>query len=143
MWLLMFLAIPAVELYLLVVVGARIGVVATVGIIVLTGIAGWSLVKRQGFATLRRIQEELGRGQIPAGEMASGVILLAAGLLLLTPGFLTDTVGFLMLVPPLRRLVALGLLRRFRARVVVGGEWEPTKGRGVVIDVDSEDIGDS
>ena len=139
MWLLLFLAVPAVELYLLVVVGSRLGIAATVGVILLTGIVGWSLVRRQGFSTLQRIQAELGSGRLPALEMASGVVLLGAGLLLITPGFLTDTVGFLMLVPPLRRVVAGGIVHRLQARVVVAGPWGPAGGEGVVIDVDAVD----
>ena len=119
MWLLLvFIVVPAVELYLLVQVGSRIGVLETIGLIVLTGMLGWMLVKTQGLQTLARIRRELGEGSLPAVEMVAGLCLLGAGLLLITPGFLTDIVGFSILVPPLRRGLARLLLRRFQLRVI-------------------------
>ena len=46
-----------------------------------------------------RVQNSPDRGEVPVGELFSGICLLAAGLLLLTPGFLTDSVGFALLYP--------------------------------------------
>ena len=121
MWLLfLFVFVPAVELYLLVRVGSRVGVGATIGLIVVTGMVGWMLAKSQGVSTLRRIQAETAAGRLPALEMVSGLCLLGAGLLLITPGFLTDAVGFLMLIPPLRRGVARWIMSRFRVQVIPG-----------------------
>ena len=124
MWLLMFIAVPAVELMLLIEVGGRIGVMATIALIVGTGVAGWSLLKYQGIATMRRIRAELQEGRVPAAEMVAGLVLLGSGLFLLTPGFLTDMVGFLMLVPAIRQTVAKGLIRRYQGRVIRPGEFK-------------------
>lgn len=122
MWLLiLFIAVPAVELYLLITIGGRIGVLATIGLIVLTGMVGWSLVKSQGLSTMRRIQREVAEGLLPATEMVSGLCLVGAGLLLITPGFLTDAVGFAGLIPPVRRGVARLLMKRFQVRVMGPG----------------------
>jgi UPF0716 protein FxsA len=149
MWLLLlFIVVPAVELYLLVVIGSRITVTATIGLIILTGFIGWKLVKMQGLATLRRIQAETAQGRLPAEEMVAGLCLLGAGLLLITPGFLTDTVGFLTLVPPLRRWVARLLMARYKLKVVgslggmgdVGGPAGPGMPDGEVIDIPAEDV---
>ena len=118
---LLFVGIPILELFLLMEVGSRIGIQLTVIMILVTGIAGWSLVKHQGLATLKRIKEKTAMGQIPAVEMVSGLCLLASGLLLITPGFLTDTVGFLLLVPLLRRKAAELLMKRFKPKVVTMG----------------------
>ena len=118
MGLLLFIAIPAVELWLLVEVGGHIGTWEVLGLILFTGVVGWSLVKQQGLATVRRIREETAQGRIPAAEMVAGLCLVAAGLLMVTPGFLTDVVGFLLLVPPIRRLLALYLMKRFKHRIV-------------------------
>ena len=136
MWLLLlFVVVPAVELYLLIVIGARMGVLATIGLIIITGMIGWSLVKAQGVSTLRRIQAETAEGRLPAVEMVAGLCLLGAGLLLITPGFLTDTVGFLALVPPLRRAVAKRLMKRFQVKVMgsagFGGPGVAAGGMGV------------
>ena len=138
MGLLLFIVIPAVELWLLIRVGGEIGTLEVLGLILLTGVTGWSLVRRQGLATVRRIREETEQGRIPAGEMVAGLCLVAAGLLLVTPGFLTDAVGFALLVPPVRRVLALYLVKRFKHRVVTarhrrgppGGD-----GGGNIIDV--------
>lgn len=124
MWLLLFIAVPAVELMLLIEVGGEIGVLATVALIVATGVAGWSLLKYQGMVTMRRIRAELHEGRVPAAEMVAGLVLLGSGLFLLTPGFLTDAVGFLMLVPAIRHAVAQGLIRRYRTRVIRPGEFQ-------------------
>jgi UPF0716 protein FxsA len=123
MWLLLFIAVPAVELALLIRVGGEIGLLATVMIIVATGVAGWSLLKLQGLQTLARIRQEMAQGQMPATEMVAGLVLLGSGLFLLTPGFLTDTVGFLMLVPTIRRAVARRLIQRYQGRIVRPGEF--------------------
>ena len=130
MGLLLFIAIPAVELWLLVEVGGRIGTWEVVGLILLTGVVGWSLVKRQGLTTVRRIKEETGQGRIPAAEMVAGLCLVAAGLLLVTPGFLTDIVGFLLLLPPVRHLLALHLMKRFKHRIMVMQQQRRPPGRG-------------
>ncbi len=144
MWLLLlFVIIPALELFLLIRVGGHLGVVATVGLIILTGMIGWILVKSQGISTLRRIQAETAAGRLPALEMVSGLCLLAAGLLLITPGFLTDTVGFLILVPPLRRALARGIMNRFRVKVVMGGPGSPGgpfPGGPEIIDIPPGDV---
>ena len=63
-----------------------------------------------------QVQNSLGRGEIPMGELFSGICLLAAGLLLLTPGFLTDSVGFALFVPGIRNILAGGAVRALSRR---------------------------
>ncbi|MGB5305945.1 MAG: FxsA family protein, partial [Gammaproteobacteria bacterium] len=75
--LLLFLLVPLVEIYLLIVVGGWIGALPTVLLVVLTAVAGAALARYQGMATLQRLQATLGRGETPAIEMLEGVILLA------------------------------------------------------------------
>lgn len=120
MWLLLFIGVPALELYLLIEVGGRIGLFYTVVLIAFTGVLGWSLVKHQGLSTRMRIHQQMSQGMLPAREMVSGLVLLAAGIVLLTPGFLTDAVGFLLLIPPVRSRVVDWLLKRFKMRMMRG-----------------------
>ncbi|TCT11905.1 UPF0716 protein FxsA [Tepidamorphus gemmatus] len=102
----LFIALPLCEIALFILVGGQIGVLATIAIVVLTAIAGATLVRRQGLATLQRARADFDAGRIPAGPMAEGLAILFAGVLLLTPGFLTDAIGFALLIPALRaRLV--------------------------------------
>jgi UPF0716 protein FxsA len=125
--LLLFLLVPLVDLALLVTVGERIGLLPTVGIVVLTAVAGSWLARREGMAAWRRVQQKLATGGVPGPELIDGVVILVAGTLLLTPGFLTDVVGLLGLFPPTRALARRGLKKRFEDAVrngsvrVVGG----------------------
>lgn len=100
--LILFIVAPLAELYVLIRVGGLIGALPTILLAVLTAIIGTVLVRQQGFAVLRRIQEQMHREEVPALEMLDGALLLMAGLLLLVPGFLTDAIGFALLVPALR-----------------------------------------
>jgi UPF0716 protein FxsA len=109
---LVFLLVPVIEIYLLVKVGSLIGAGWTVFCVVFTAVVGAWLVRLQGLGTMARVQNTLQHGELPAMEMLEGMMIFLAGALLITPGFFTDTVGFLLLVPPLRRKLALALLRR-------------------------------
>lgn len=102
---LLFTILPALELIILLRVGAHIGAGNTLFLIILTGITGASLARMQGFSVLRNIKESLNRGQMPTGEMINGVMILVGGIVLLTPGFITDAFGFILLIPWTRELI--------------------------------------
>jgi len=108
-WPLLFIIVPLVELYLIIEVGSYIGALWTVLLVVGTAVIGVQLLRFQGFNTLRRAQENMARGSMPAMEMMEGIILAVGGALLITPGFLTDTLGFLCLIPATRQ----ALIRHF------------------------------
>ena len=118
-WLLVFFLTPIAEMYLLIEVAGYIDTLPTIGLVMLTAVLGVALLKRQGLATLTRGVGRLNQGQLPAQEMAEGLLLAVAGALLITPGFITDTVGFLLLFPPTRQLIAARLLKNV---TVVGAE---------------------
>ncbi|MCM3162855.1 membrane protein FxsA [Metabacillus litoralis] len=101
MRLLMFLiiVIPALEIGILILSGNAIGPIPTVLLIILTGVVGAWLAKKQGLETLRKAQQDMQFGQIPGMAIIDGLCILIGGVLLLTPGFITDTVGFLLLFP--------------------------------------------
>ena len=109
--LLLFLAVPLIEIYLLLKIGSLIGVVPPILTVVATAVIGVWLLRIQGVSTLRRVQTTLDRGEIPAIEMVESMILLFGGMLLLTPGFFTDAIGFLCLIPVTRQRIALYLLK--------------------------------
>jgi UPF0716 protein FxsA len=102
----LFIFIPIIELYLLMLLGSRIGPMPTIGLIVLTGFLGASLARSQGLSTLRKIQKEMGEGRPPTQELVEGVMILIGGVVLLTPGILTDLFGFAMLLPGFRKSIA-------------------------------------
>lgn len=108
--LILFIAVPAVEIYFLIQVGSQIGALATVFLIILTAVLGAYLFRLQGMATFQRVQASVARGEVPALEMIEGAMLLMSGAMLLTPGFVTDLLGFVCLVPVFRRKFALSIL---------------------------------
>ncbi|MBS4199952.1 membrane protein FxsA [Bacillus sp. FJAT-49732] len=116
---LLFIVIPAIEIGLFILSGKTIGVLPTVGLIILTGIVGAYFAKKQGLEALRRVQNELRSGIPPGNAMLDGVCILAGGLLLLTPGFLTDIMGLLLLLPVSRyamRPFLLKLIKKWISR---------------------------
>lgn len=103
MWLfIIFVVVPIIEIALFIKVGGFIGLWPTLAIVVLTALAGSSLLRSQGFATLANLQDKLRTGGDPINPIAHGALILVAGVLLLTPGFFTDTVGLSLMVPRVR-----------------------------------------
>ena len=129
--LLLFVAVPLVEIWLLLEVGGVIGAVPTIGLVVLTAVVGAALVRAQGFSTIMQVRRSMEAGEIPAVAIIEGIFLLVAGALLLTPGFVTDAIGFGCLVPPLRRTL---ILRFIEVRVVRPHHPGPTPRQGQVFE---------
>lgn len=121
----LFIAVPLIELALLIRVGQWLGVLATVLIVLVTGVAGAALARREGLRTLWRIQADLRAGRFPMGRLLDGVMILFAGGLLLTPGLLTDVVGLSMLVPASRAWLKRRVADRVR-RLVESGSTNVT-----------------
>jgi UPF0716 protein FxsA len=131
MWLILLLiALPLVEIALFVVVGGAIGLWATLAWVVLTLVLGVLILKgiaRRGAISFERDVKSLGNPSSPVAGRA--LTILAAGLLIL-PGFFTDAAGLLLLLPPVRNLVASRLSRRLAARspahyasMTIEGNW--------------------
>lgn len=144
--LLLFIAVPLAEIALLIKIGEVIGVVPTVGLVVLTAVIGVALLKRQGLAAMAEAQRALDAGELPVDSVIDGVCLLVAGAFLLTPGLITDTAGFLLLVPALRRRLGRWALARLAGSGVVavhvaGGARRPgPHGPGPVIEGEFEEV---
>lgn len=115
--LLLFTVVPAVELFLLLQLGAWLGPTSTFLLILLTGVAGAWLAKREGLGVLRELREELATGLPPGSRLMEGALVVVGGLLLVTPGVFTDLTGFLLIAPPSRRWLAPRALRWLSARV--------------------------
>ena len=128
---LLFIAVPIIEIYLLLEVGGVIGAIPTIGLVVLTAAVGAALVRAQGFSTIMQVRRSLEAGEVPAVAIIEGILLLVAGALLLTPGFVTDAVGFGCLIPPLRRAF---ILRFIEMRVIRPHHAGPAARHGHVIE---------
>lgn len=121
-FLFLFIAIPLVEIYVLISVGQRIGGLQTIGLILATAVIGVAMLRQQGLKAMVSAQTKMRQGALPAKELVDGVFLAVGGVLLLTPGFVTDGFGFCCLIPGIRRGLVAVLGRRFR--VVKGAsQW--------------------
>ena len=122
----LFLVVPAIEIIVIIEVGAVLGTWATLAVIALTAIVGAALAKSQGLAVLRRLTDAVAGGGQGAGTViVEGVLLLAAGITLLTPGFITDAIGLTLLVAPVRSAVARRLASHWKLATlatVAGGK---------------------
>ncbi|HEX2165164.1 MAG TPA: FxsA family protein [Thermoanaerobaculia bacterium] len=125
---LVLVAVPLVELTLLVWLGRRIGFLPTVALVLVTGVVGAALARHQGLASLARFRAALDARRLPHCELVDGVLVLAAALLLVSPGVLTDATGFLLLVPPLRRRVGQRVLVAIGRRWKLPVRWSPAEG---------------
>lgn len=99
---LLFLLIPLIEIALFIQVGGFIGLWPTLGIVVLTAIAGTYLIRSQGSQVMMQLRGTMESLQDPTEPLAHGAMVLFAGALLLTPGFFTDAVGLSLMVPGIR-----------------------------------------
>ena len=115
--LLLFIAVPLIEMALLVVIGQYIGFLPTLGIVFLTGFLGALLARSQGLQVVARIRSELGFGRVPAESLIEGLLILVAAAVLLTPGLITDLFGFLCLIPATRRPIRQALWSRLKSQV--------------------------
>lgn len=99
----LLILIPLLDLFLLIKVGSILGFVWTLVLVILVGVIGAWLAKRQGIRIWRQVQLDLSYGNIPGNEMLDGALIFAGALLLLTPGFLSDLLGIGFLLPVTRR----------------------------------------
>lgn len=111
LFLLFLLVVPVLEIYMLLKIGATIGVIPTIFSVVATAVIGSWLLRQQGFSTLQRLQQSMAQGTLPAKELIEGPILMVGGALLLTPGFVTDAIGFLCLIPASRQKIVNYVLK--------------------------------
>ena len=107
-----FTIIPVSEIYILIAIGGQIGILPSIGLVILTGIVGASLARSQGLQTLGRIRDSFRQGVVPGEELLNALLIAIAGIVLLTPGFLTDAAGLFLLIPATRTLCREWLKRR-------------------------------
>ena len=107
-----FTIIPVSEIYILIAIGGQIGILPSIGLVILTGIVGASLARSQGLKTLGRIRDSFQQGVVPGEELLNALLIAIAGIVLLTPGFLTDAVGLFLLIPTTQALCREWLKRR-------------------------------
>ena len=112
-----FIVIPIIEITIFITIGSNIGILNTIGIILITALVGIFLVRQQGIKLLFDAQKNLSQGIMPTQEIKGAIFLLVSGLLLITPGFFTDCVGFAVFLKPVQNLIAKKAKDNFQSRV--------------------------
>lgn len=135
----LFLAWPAAEIFVLIEVAGWLGWPAAIAGLVLSGVAGMALLRTQGLATARQVQDQMNRGEMPVDALFDGACLALAGGLLMIPGYITCLLGLGLLAPPARGGLRRLLGSRFTAtadasrgpssgQTVIDGEWTVVDG---------------
>ena len=114
----LFIALPALEIFLFIKIGGQVGALNTVALIFITAIVGVYFAKLQGIQTLKSGMVNLYQNKMPIYEIMSGASLAIAALLLIIPGFFTDLIGFLLLIPFTRRIIFSLVLKNKSQKVV-------------------------
>ena len=110
---LIFIGLPALEIFLMIKIGGKIGALNTLALIFLTAALGLYFARVQGLQTLKSGIINLYQNKAPIYELISGASIAFAALLLIIPGFLTDLIGFLLLIP---------ISRNFLFKITIGNE---------------------
>lgn len=126
------------EIAAFILVGQAVGVLATLGLVLLGMVVGSVLLRRQGMATLARARADMAARRVPARPLAEGAVLAVAALLIFLPGFVSDGLGLLLLIPFVRERLWRMLSRRMRFTA----SPDPLAARGgAVIDLDQSEYG--
>ncbi len=132
--LVLMIAVPIFEVWLLIQVGHQIGALWLLLILVGEAALGAWLMRREGARAWKALNDAFGTGRMPAGELADAALILVGGVLLMLPGFTTDLVGLFFLLPftrpAARRLLGFFVARRIQRM----GLPLPTAGRSDVIE---------
>ena len=114
---LLFTVVTTVELVLLLKLADATSWWVSVAMIVIPGLAGAWLLKREGAKAFRAVAEAMSLQREPTGAIIDGVLVLVASILLITPGVLTDLTGLALLIPAVRAVARETIRRRVRAAV--------------------------
>ena len=109
---LLFIGLPALEIFLMIKIGGAVGAFNTVLLIFLTAIVGVYFAKLQGIQTLKSGMVNLYQNKLPVYEILSGASIAIAALLLIIPGFFSDLIGFLFLIPFTRKIIFSNALKK-------------------------------
>ena len=145
--LLLFTLVPLVELALLLALADHTGWRFALALVLVTGVLGAALARWQGLRCLRRLQEQLAAGQLPADPIMDGLMILVAGALLITPGILTDLTGFALLTPPVRKILKRHFRDHWKTRLHIvdvpdgfpSGEDHPPRDRIIDVQIHPDD----
>lgn len=116
----LFIVLPLVELFLLARIGRVLGFGTTIAAVVVMGLLGAAVARRQGQRVWREWQEALAAGRVPEEGIIGGMLALLGALLLIVPGLLSDVIGLLLLIPVVRAPIAKLVARSLQHKLANG-----------------------
>ena len=122
-WLLFFY--PWLELWSLIELGAQTSATSAMLWVLGAGVLGIGLFRLAGRQTLEHVQQAQREGVLSQQLLIGNVARLVAGVLLIIPGLISDVLAVVVLIAPLRMLLA---------KLLVGGsinaQHNPYQGQG-------------
>ncbi|MFF2755178.1 FxsA family protein [Psychrobacillus sp. NPDC058041] len=116
----LFIVVPVIELYILLLSGKTIGIGPTFLLILASGIIGAYLVKRQGLKAFREVSESIKNHQAPGEAAINGICVFIGSVFVIFPGFLSDIIGLLLLFGPTRNLFKPFIYKWIRKKMKKG-----------------------
>ena len=136
---LIFVALPLIEIAVLIKVGEAIGFWPTMLWLVAAAVLGSIVIREQGLSVVGRAFDAMREGRIPLEPMLDSYVVIMAGLLLIVPGLISDAIGLLLLIPPLRRWLIRRAVGDIYDHPLVSGEGRRVEvRRATVIDATFE-----
>ena len=134
---LIFIGLPALEIFLMIKIGGEIGAFNTIALIFLTAIVGLFYARLQGIQILKSGIVNMYQNKVPINEIISGTSIALAALLLIIPGFFTDLIGFLLLIPFTRNILLKIFLKK---KIVINKAKENNTIDGEIVKKDKDDL---
>lgn len=122
----------------MIAVGQRIGVLATLLLVIGGGMLGSAVIRAAGLGMVDALRRPAMDRRFATREAAARFLLLPAGLLLILPGFVSDAIALALLPAPVRNWLA----GKFMANVKVhtAGWQRQTYSTGPVIEGEAVEI---
>jgi len=109
---LLFAALPLVDMYLLVRIGRAFGGWIPLVLVLVSGVLGAILIRTAGLRVIDAWRRALAQGTAPSDSVFSGVLMLFGCALFIMPGLISDALGAALMIPAVRRRVALAVGKR-------------------------------
>lgn len=131
----LFTIVPLIEIVILYKIGTKIGVWETIALVILAGIVGAWLARREGLRVIAAIRSDLAARRLPTDRLIDALLILIASIMLIFPGVLSDVFAILLLLPPTRAIVRRLLKKHFRQKFVLLQHFRPPPDDQNLIDV--------
>jgi len=118
MFVLVMIAVPVLEVLVLIEVAQAIGWLVALALLLGTSLLGVRLVRVQGRSAIERVSLAVSEHRAPGSAAIDGALGFLGGVLLVIPGFVTDALGAVLMLPSTRALTRRWISRRYASRVL-------------------------